>query len=90
MPDTPVNQLQKGVLTLPDTIAQSVTVMAPALSAAFITYLAAVKAGGATPLSFLLAMLACLMIGGVVSEFALHLPSVETLGTPVLVVWCGN
>lgn len=77
------NELRRGVLTLPDAIAQSVTVMAPALSAAFITYLAAVKAGGATPLSFLLAMVSCLLIGGVVSEFALHLPSAGSLYTYV-------
>jgi hypothetical protein len=47
------NRFRRGVISLPDTIAQSVTVMAPALSAAFISYLAAIKAGGATPLAFL-------------------------------------
>lgn len=77
------NRLRAGVLSLPDTIAQSVTVMAPAMSGAFITYLAAVKAGGATPLAFVLALLSCLMIGGVVSEFALQLPSAGSLYTYV-------
>jgi amino acid transporter len=57
--------------------------MAPAMSGAFITYLAAVKAGGATPLAFILALISCLMIGGVVSEFALHLPSAGSLYTYV-------
>jgi len=75
------NRLRKGVLTLPETLAQSVTVMAPAMSGAFITYLAAIKAGGATPLAFFLAMLACLFIGFVVSEFSLHLPSAGSLYT---------
>lgn len=68
-------ELRRGVVTLPQTIAQSLSTMAPAMSGAFITYLAAVKAGGATPLSFLFALVACLFIGGVVAQFALHLPS---------------
>lgn len=75
--------LAAGQLALVDTIAQSVTVMAPAMSGGFITYLAAVKAGGATPLAFLLAMLACLVIGGVVSKFALDLRSAGSLYTYV-------
>lgn len=79
--ETEAHQLRRGVVTLPETIAQSVTVMAPAMSGAFITYLAAIKAGGATPLSFVLATLACLAIGGVVGEFALRLPSAGSLYT---------
>jgi len=75
------NRLRRGVISLPDTIAQSVTVMAPALSAAFISYLAAIKAGGATPLAFLLAMGSCLVVGCVVSGFALRLPSAGSLYT---------
>jgi len=69
----PSESLHRGRLTLVDTIAQSVTVMAPSMSGGFITYLAAVKSGGATPLAFLLATVACLLIGGVVSKFALEL-----------------
>jgi len=80
---TEANRLRAGVLSLPDTITQSVTVMAPAMSGAFITYLAAVKAGGATPLAFVLALASCLVIGGVVSEFALHLPSAGSMYTYV-------
>lgn len=76
-------ELAAGQLTLLDTIAQSVTVMAPSMSGGFITYLAAVKAGGATPLAFLLATLACLLIGGVVSKFALDLCSAGSLYTYV-------
>ena len=77
------DRLRAGSISLPDTIAQSVTVMAPAMSGAFITYLAAVKAGGATPLAFVLALFSCLLIGGVVGEFALHLPSAGSLYTYV-------
>jgi len=73
--------LRAEQLTLVDTIAQSVTVMAPAMSGGFITYLAAIKAGGATPLAFLLATIACLLIGGVVSKFALDLRSAGSLYT---------
>jgi amino acid transporter len=73
--------LRRGVLGLPDVIAQSVTVIAPAMSGAFLTYLAATKAGGATPLAFLAATAGALFIGGVVAEFAKHLPSAGSLYT---------
>jgi amino acid transporter len=75
------NRLRHDAVSFPETLAQSVSVMAPAMSAAFITYLAALKAGGATPLAFLLAMVSCLLIGGVVSSFALRLPSAGSLYT---------
>jgi amino acid transporter len=75
------NLLRRGVISLADAIAQSVTFMAPAVSAAFISCLAAIKAGGATPLAFLLAMVGCLLIGGVVSGFAVSLPSAGSLYT---------
>jgi amino acid transporter len=73
--------LRPGVLGLPDALAQSVTVMAPTLAGGFITYLVAIKAGGATPLAFVLATLACLLIGAVVSEFARTLRSAGSLYT---------
>lgn len=75
------HRLKRGAVSLPETIAQSMAVMAPAMSGAFITYLAAVKAGGATPLAILLATGACLLIGSLVAEFALHLPSAGSLYT---------
>ena len=78
---SPQHRLRGNAVSLPEAIAQSVSVMAPAMSGAFITYLAAVKAGGATPLSFLLATLACLAIGGVVAQFGLRLPSAGSLYT---------
>jgi len=75
------NTLQAGKLHLPDVLAQSVTVMAPAMSGGFITYLAAIKAGGATPLSFLLATLAVLLIGTVVAAFASAMKTAGSLYT---------
>jgi amino acid transporter len=53
------------------------------MSGAFITYLAAVKAGGATPLAYLLAMGACLILAGIIKEFASRLPSAGSLYTYV-------
>src|SRR3989442_9452094 len=58
------NRLRRNAVSFPGALAQSVSVMAPAMSGAFITYLAAIKAGGATPLAFLLATGSCLLIGG--------------------------
>jgi amino acid transporter len=75
------NRLRQDAISFRDALAQSVSVMAPAMSGAFVTYLAAIKAGGATPLAFLLAMVSCLLIGGVVSSFALRLPSAGSLYT---------
>jgi amino acid transporter len=75
------NRLRQDAISFPEALAQSVSVMAPAMSGAFITYLAAIKAGGATPLAFLMAMVSCLLIGGVVSSFALRLPSAGSLYT---------
>jgi amino acid transporter len=76
-----VHRLRGGRLSLPDALAQSFAVMAPAMSGAFITYIAAIRAGGATPLAYVLATLACLFIGGVVGEFALTLPTAGSLYT---------
>jgi amino acid transporter len=71
----------KRHLGLPDVIAQSVSVIAPAMSGAFLTYLAATKAGGATPLAYVLAALGALAIGGVVAEFAKSMSSAGSLYT---------
>jgi amino acid transporter len=76
-----VDRLRRDAISLPEALAQSVSVMAPAMSGAFITDLAALKAGGATPLAFLLAAGGCLLVGGVVSRFALRLPSAGSLYT---------
>src|SRR6266568_2519000 len=78
---SPEDRLRRGAVSLLDAVSQSVSIMGPVVSAAFFSYLAAVKAGGATPLSFLLAMVGCLCIGSVVSGFALRLPSAGSLYT---------
>ncbi len=75
------NRLRGDAISFPEALSQSISVMAPAMSGAFVTYLAAIKAGGATPLAYVLATAACLLIGGVVSSFALRLPSAGSLYT---------
>jgi amino acid transporter len=75
------NRLRPNAVSFPEALAQSVSVIAPAMSGAFITYLAAIKSGGATPLAFLLATGSCLLIGGVISGFAVRLPSAGSLYT---------
>lgn len=77
----PDNRLRRDTVPFAGVLAQSASVMAPAMSAAFITYLAAIKAGAATPLSFVLATGACLLIGSVVSTFAARLPSAGSVYT---------
>ncbi len=79
--------LRRGHLSLPDVIAQSVSIIAPGMSGAFLTYLAATKAGGATPLAFLLAGLGALCIGTVVSEFGKSMSSAGSLYTYVTAGW---
>jgi amino acid transporter len=81
MTDTATASQLRRRLTLTDVIAQSVTVIAPGMSGAFLTYLAATKAGGATPLAFVLAMLGALAVGSVVSEFGKTMPSAGSLYT---------
>jgi amino acid transporter len=75
------DRLKRDAVSFPEALAQSVSVMAPAMSGAFITYLAAIKSGGATPLAFVLATVSCLLIGRVVSRFALRLPSAGSFYT---------
>ena len=68
-------------LGLRDVIAQSLSVIAPAMSGAFLTYLASTKAGGATPLAFLLGTVAMLAVGGTVAMFARSLSSAGSMYT---------
>ncbi len=76
----PVQEFRKK-LGLPDVIAQSLSVIAPAMSGAFLTYLAATQAGGATPVSFLLGALGMLCVGSVVALFARSLSSSGSMYT---------
>jgi amino acid transporter len=71
----------RKTLGLPDVIAQSLSVIAPAMSGAFLTYLASTKAGGATPLAYLLGTLAMLCVGGTVARFARSLSSAGSMYT---------
>jgi len=68
-------------LGLKDVIAQSLSVIAPAMSGAFLTYLASTQAGGATPLAFVLGALGMLCIGAVVALFARNLSSAGSMYT---------
>lgn len=68
-------------LGLRDVIAQSLSVIAPAMSGAFLTYLASTKAGGATPLAYLLGTLAMLAVGGTVAMFARSMSSAGSMYT---------
>ncbi len=81
MTDTATASQLRRRLSLLDVIAQSVTVIAPGMSGAFLTYLAATKAGGATPLAYVLAMFGALAVGSVVSEFGKTMPSAGSLYT---------
>ena len=75
-----VNEFQKK-LGLMDVISQSLSVIAPAMSGAFLTYLAATKAGGATAVSYLLGAIAMLFVGLVVAMFARTLSSSGSMYT---------
>ncbi|WP_232665193.1 APC family permease [Pseudonocardia sp. TRM90224] len=68
-------------LGMRDVIAQSLSVIAPAMSGAFLTYLASTKAGGATPLAYLLGTLAMLAVGGTVAMFARSMSSAGSMYT---------
>ncbi|MGH3585953.1 MAG: hypothetical protein ACRDQ0_06485, partial [Pseudonocardia sp.] len=68
-------------LGLRDVVAQSLSVIAPAMSGAFLTYLASTKAGGATPLAYVLGTLAMLAVGGTVALFARSLSSAGSMYT---------
>ncbi len=81
------NELRRGHLSLSDVIAQSVSVIAPAMSGGFLTYLAATKAGGATPLAYVLAAIGALFLGRVVSEFSKSMSSAGSLYTYVANGW---
>jgi amino acid transporter len=80
-------ELRRGHLKLPDVIAQSVSIIAPGMSGGFLTYLAATKAGGATPLAYVLAAIGALFIGGVVSEFGKSMSSAGSLYTYTSAGW---
>jgi amino acid transporter len=71
----------RKTLGLKDVVAQSLSVIAPAMSGGFITYLAASKAGGATAVSYLLGAVGMLCVGSVVALFARDLSSAGSMYT---------
>lgn len=79
-PARPEQEFRKS-LGLKDVIAQSLSVIAPAMSGAFLTYLASTQAGGATPLAFVLGTLGMLCIGAVVALFARNLSAAGSMYT---------
>ncbi|MBG6106900.1 APC family permease [Frigoribacterium sp. CG_9.8] len=73
--------LQRGVLTIPNAIALSVAAMAPVLAVVLNAPAAAAAAGAALPLSFLIAFIACALVGNTVVQFAKKLPSAGSFYT---------
>jgi amino acid transporter len=73
--------LQRGILTVPNAIALSAAAMAPVLAVVLNAPAAAAAAGAALPLSFLLAFIACALVGNTVVQFAKKLPSAGSFYT---------
>jgi amino acid transporter len=75
------HRLQHGVLTVPNGIALAAAAMAPVLAVVLNAPAAGPVAGAALPLSFLLAFVACLLVGNTVVQFARRLPSAGSFYT---------
>lgn len=78
--DQPV-RLQGGVLTVPNAIALSAAAMAPVLAVVLNAPAAAAAAGGALPLSFLIAFIAAALVGNTVVQFTRRFPSAGSFYT---------
>src|ERR1700674_717796 len=76
-----VARLQKNVLSLPTCIALSVALMGPVLAVVLNAPAAGPQAGGALPLSFLIALVVILFVGNTVVQFARVLPSAGSFYT---------
>ena len=75
------HELQRGILTVPNAIALSAAAMAPVLAVVLNAPAAAAAAGAALPLSFLIAFIACALVGNTVVQFAKKLPSAGSFYT---------
>ncbi len=75
------HRLQRGVLTIPNAIALSAAAMAPVLAVVLNAPAAAPSAGGALPLSFLIAFIAAALVGNTVVQFTRRLPSAGSFYT---------
>src|SRR5258708_37608240 len=77
-----VHRLEKNVLSVPNGIALAAAAMAPVIAVVLNAPAAGPVAGAALPLSFLLAFIACLLVGNSIVQFARHLPSAGSFYTP--------
>ena len=77
----PAVGLRRGAIGLREVLFQSVTDMAPGAAIAASIPAGVYFAGGALPLSVLLALVACLLCASCVGELARELPSAGSLGT---------
>ena len=75
--------LERGAIGLTEVLFQSITHMAPAVAVALSIGFATTLAGGNTPLSVVLALVACLFTAFSIGELAKHLPSAGGLYTYV-------
>src|ERR1700746_2378961 len=75
------HRLEKNVLTVPNGIALAAAAMAPVIAVVLNAPAAGPVAGAALPLSFLLAFIACLLVGNSIVQFARRLPSAGSFYT---------
>lgn len=75
------HRLERGVLNVPNGIALAAAAMAPVLAVVLNAPAAGPVAGAALPLSFLLAFIACLLVGNTVVQFSRRLPSAGSFYT---------
>lgn len=75
MSSPPAQSLKKNSLTVVGSVAMCMAFMGPATSVAFNTQPAASGAGFALPLSILLALIACLLVGNTIAAFARKIPT---------------
>jgi amino acid transporter len=73
--------LRRGAIGLREVLFQAVTSMAPAGAVALSIALGATYAGGALPLSVLLALVGCLLVASSIGQLARHLPSAGSIYT---------
>lgn len=74
-------QLARGAIGLREVLFQSITSMAPAGAVALSIAAGASYAGGALPLSVLLALIGCLLVASSIGQLARHLPSAGSIYT---------
>ena len=74
-------RLEHGAIGLREVMFQSITSMAPAGAVALSIAAGATYAGGALPLSVLLALVGCLLAASSIGQLAKHLPSAGSIYT---------